>query len=245
MATLGMLFGALLVAYWIVRGKNPEWGSGLPAMPVGMWGAGAILVCLSGVAEAAWRLRASGGFSRLMSLIALVFSVVFLAVQYWNWAEMTAADLPPNAANLYAFTFYTLTGLHALHVVGGVIYQILVTQRHRAGDFDSGGAPALRNAAKYWHFLLFTWVILFGSMLASADHAEGGAIFFLWVGRLGGPLLVLALFKAVRASGEQTNLWLLRAFLATVLVIAGHGVAFSIRSAVAEALRTAIPMVSS
>ena len=245
MATLGMLFGALLVAYWIVRGKNPEWGSGLPAMPFGMWGAGAVLVCLSAVAEVAWRKRSASALSRLLSVSALVLSVVFLAVQYWNWAEMTAADLPPNAANLYAFTFYTLTGLHALHVIAGVVYQIVVTRRHRAGAFDHGTAPGLRNAAKYWHFLLFTWVILFGSMLASADHAEGGAIFFLWVCRLGGPLLLMALGAAMKSSGDRRNLWLLRAFLSTVLIIAGHGVAFSIRSAVAEALRTAIPMVSS
>lgn len=56
--------------------------------------------------------------------------------------------------------------LHALHVVGGIIYLAFVTVRAKAGTYDHENYRGLANAALYWHFLDVVWIIMFGTLLA-------------------------------------------------------------------------------
>ena len=61
-----------------------------------------------------------------MLRVVLLLAVVFLALQGLNWQSLISEQLPPTSGALYAFTFYLLTGLHALHVLGGVVYSFIV-----------------------------------------------------------------------------------------------------------------------
>lgn len=65
--------------------------------------------------------------------------------------------------NLFASTFYALTGFHGLHVTLGVICILIVWLQARQGGRLSAAAPfGLEAAELYWHFVDGIWVVLYG-----------------------------------------------------------------------------------
>jgi cytochrome c oxidase subunit 3 len=65
--------------------------------------------------------------------------------------------------NLFASTFYVLTGFHGLHVTLGVICIAVVALQARRGGRISSTAPfGLEAAELYWHFVDGIWVVLYG-----------------------------------------------------------------------------------
>ena len=93
-------------------------------------------------------------------LLTTMLGVAFLASQTVNWFALVAAKLTAKT-NLYGFTFYMLTGLHAAHVVGGVIPLGVVTVRAWRGRYSSSFHPGVRYCGIYWHFLAAVWLVLF------------------------------------------------------------------------------------
>jgi cytochrome c oxidase subunit 3 len=64
--------------------------------------------------------------------------------------------------NLFASTFYALTGFHGLHVTLGVICIAVVTLQSRRGGAVSASSPfGLEAAELYWHFVDGIWVVLY------------------------------------------------------------------------------------
>ena len=92
----------------------------------------------------------------------------FLLVQTWNWWGLIAAKMTATSKNLYAFTFFMLTGLHAAHVIGGVILLGVVTARAAQGRYGSGRHNGVTYAAMYWHFLDAVWIVLFAVLVLFA-----------------------------------------------------------------------------
>jgi cytochrome c oxidase subunit 3 len=75
--------------------------------------------------------------------------LVFLAGQLYSWRELAAAGiyLPTNP---YASFFFILTGLHGLHLLGGLVLLAVAWVTRR---------PTTMNcAATYWHFLGLVWL---------------------------------------------------------------------------------------
>ena len=69
----------------------------------------------------------------------------------------------PNATEVrYLLTsFYVLTGIHAAHIVGGLIPLIIVATRATTGRYTPAYYPGVRYTAMYWHFLDVVWLTLF------------------------------------------------------------------------------------
>ena len=169
LGSLGTLFAGSLAAFWVVRGRAESWAEDLPALPQGLWLSTAVLMLLSWVAQrSVVRLRAGNRVETLKLLWAAVaLALVFVVVQWLNWQALIRDQLPPTSSTLYAFTFYLLTGLHALHVLGGVVYSGLVCRRIRKGS-TLGEGEAVANQANYWHFLGVVWVFLLVTLLGAA-----------------------------------------------------------------------------
>ncbi len=183
-ASLGTLFAGSLAAFWIIRGRAEMWSEGLPALPHGLWPATGVLVMLSISAQRALReLRAEERSSAIRMLrVVLLLAVVFLALQGLNWQSLISEQLPPTSGALYAFTFYLLTGLHALHVLGGVVYSFIVCRRIEKGA-SLGEQEAVLNQANYWHFLGVVWLLLFVTLLGAAvPSLDSAAIASLFTG---------------------------------------------------------------
>ncbi len=87
------------------------------------------------------------------AFFALLF--VLLQVSVWQFLLNLGYSLSANPANSY---FYMLTGVHALHIVGGLVALGWVCQRLLAG---ADTEVALRACATYWHYLFVLWLVLF------------------------------------------------------------------------------------
>ena len=90
--------------------------------------------------------------------------VIFVLLQTANWYGLALREVTART-NLYAFTFFMLTGLHAAHVVGGLIPLGVVLAKSVRGRYGSGYHPGVRYMAMYWHFLDVVWIVLFAVLV--------------------------------------------------------------------------------
>jgi cytochrome c oxidase subunit III len=93
--------------------------------------------------------------------LAWISAVGFLASQLGAWQALTVQQYLPAASPGAGF-FYMLTGLHGLHVLGGMVAAALVTARLWRRGIDSRSRAGLALCAQYWHLLLAVWLALFG-----------------------------------------------------------------------------------
>ncbi len=160
---LSILFGASMVGYLIVRTRAETWPPpGMPRLPSGLWISTLIIIASSVTMQSALRAARRGGRSGLRSgmLLTTVLGIAFLVSQTLNWTGLVATRLA-SQPNLYAFTFYMLTGLHALHVVGGLIPLGIVTKRAYAGRYSPDAHGGVKYCQMYWHFLAAVWITMF------------------------------------------------------------------------------------
>jgi cytochrome c oxidase subunit 3 len=164
--SLSMLFAASLAGMLVVRSRAEVWPpSGMPALPGGLWISTLLIVASS--ATIAWALKGIGrGHTRALRqglATTLVLGLAFLASQTVNWFVLIAENVTPRL-NLFAFSFYLLTVLHALHVVGGLVPLAVVTLRAWRGAYSAEAHAGVGYVATYWHFLDVVWLILFAAL---------------------------------------------------------------------------------
>ncbi len=93
--------------------------------------------------------------------------VGFMVCQGFAWERLLHIHLLPGLRH-YALTFYMLTGLHAIHVVGGLLLMgWVIVQAHR-GRYWSYHHPGILYNTMYWHFLGVAWVLLFGVLVVGS-----------------------------------------------------------------------------
>lgn len=68
--------------------------------------------------------------------------------------------LAAHGVVLYVTLYYLLTGLHALHVTGGLCVLAWLAVRARRGDFTPGAHIALELGGLYWHLVDLVWIFL-------------------------------------------------------------------------------------
>ncbi|MEA2661052.1 MAG: cytochrome c oxidase subunit [Chloroflexota bacterium] len=97
--------------------------------------------------------------SRAWLALTALLGVAFLAGQGLEYARLLGAGLRPGS-ELFGTTFFTLTGLHAVHVLVGLVLlaTLLVTSGLRTGR---AGHAAWEGIAMYWHFVDAVWVVVF------------------------------------------------------------------------------------
>ena len=95
------------------------------------------------------------GWLGLTILLGAVF-LVGQANEYWKLFQ-SGVDV---STNLFATTFFTLTGFHGLHVLIGLIALLIFLWLAWQGDFASGHSSALEAVGYYWHFVDIVWVFV-------------------------------------------------------------------------------------
>ncbi|MBC7794092.1 MAG: heme-copper oxidase subunit III [Clostridia bacterium] len=167
LASLGVLFTATMVAYLIVRFQNASWRTaGQPHLPLGLIASSALILAASGtLAWATSSVRKNKPDAMRRALVAtLVLGIAFMGAQFLNWVTLSANNLPPNARSLYAFTFYMLTGVHAIHVVGGFVPLGFCIRNAYRGEYSSMRWNGVKFCAQYWHFLDVVWFVMLVTM---------------------------------------------------------------------------------
>ncbi len=100
-------------------------------------------------------------------LIGGVLTIAFLIGQYAAWQQLGAAGYyaVSNPANAF---FYMITGLHGVHMLGGLVAWARVVPKLFQPDVELAELRTrVELCTTYWHYLLLVWVVLFGLLLAT------------------------------------------------------------------------------
>lgn len=156
-----MLFGALFSAYALLRVSATDWPSGRGILGLAVGSINTSLLML--VTAAAWRARRSpSAGARRWLAIATLLAVVFLGLKGYEYSAEIGAGLRPATSTFLAM-YFTLTGLHAAHVVAGVAANLwALAGSTRVGEAMMAGRT--RSLFLYWEFVDIVWLIIFGLM---------------------------------------------------------------------------------
>ena len=161
-----MMFTALASAY-IVRAGLPtstDWQP-IALRPVLLLGTGLILASslTMALAQRASKRGGTEGMRRWL-VPTLVLGVGFISSQFVAWRQLVAEGVY-LASNPHSSFFYVLTGLHGLHLLGGIIalgYLLLGSSLAPTRETARRRAGALTDVVGiYWHFMGGLWVLLF------------------------------------------------------------------------------------
>jgi heme/copper-type cytochrome/quinol oxidase subunit 3 len=153
-----MLFGALFSAWALLRASAPAWPSGQDVLSVQM-GVTNTLV-LTTMTALMWRARrAMPRSARQLLALGSLLALVFLAVKSVEWTGEILTGLVPARSTFLAM-YYTLTGLHALHVVAGLAANAwVIAGARRIADPRLPGR--IRALSLYWAFVDVVWLVIF------------------------------------------------------------------------------------
>ena len=158
-----MLFGALFSTYIILRIGAAEWPHGELNIVLGAVNT-VILLSSSVTMVMAWaslKMDQWGNHRMYLSLTFLL-ALIFLVNKYFEYADHFAKGEGPWHSTFLAI-YFTLTGLHGLHILGGMVVM---------GYFLGPGtklwkrnpeqfANRIENTGLYWHFVDLVWIFLF------------------------------------------------------------------------------------
>ncbi len=97
--------------------------------------------------------------TRYLSM-TLGLGAVFVAGVAFEWAEAFSA-FPPGTE--FGTVFFTMTGIHAFHVITGLIFLALLWNNSRQGRYDADAWP-VEAGVKYWHFVDVVWVFFYPAL---------------------------------------------------------------------------------
>jgi cytochrome c oxidase subunit 3/cytochrome o ubiquinol oxidase subunit 3 len=93
--------------------------------------------------------------------LTIVLGVIFLVGTGIEWHKLIYVDGLTISTNLFGTTFYSLVGLHATHVVFGLIGLSLVLLFTLTGHVREEHAERIEVLALYWHFVDAIWIVVF------------------------------------------------------------------------------------
>lgn len=159
LAVVGALFTLFISAYLTRMGGADWWGMPIPRL---LWVNTAVLVTSSGVLQWAKTEARFGRHEALNTALAaaLVTAILFLVGQAVAWGQLMSAGyiLADNPANSF---FYMITGIHGLHILGGLLVLGRTTMRARHDLSPQKLRLSVDLCATYWHFMLLVWLVLF------------------------------------------------------------------------------------
>lgn len=158
-------FGAILFAYGYVRNASPDWPTPFKFSPsiVNVMLMTFILVTSSLTMLMAVRAARKDDRSGAIrwTFITVAGGIVFALLHLREWLGLIGEGVRlfqnPWGASLFGATFFSITGLHLTHVVGGVIALTVLALGYKRGQYDGGD---IENWALYWHFVDMVWMFV-------------------------------------------------------------------------------------
>lgn len=154
-----VIFGGLLGAYIMHRLGHPSWAG--QAIHTNLWAGGFntfVLLTSSLSAVLAHQAAEQGDGRRAARLLRLTVAggLVFLIVKAFEWTHEIQAGFTITS-NLFWSFYYTAAGLHALHVIAGMVIMLIVA----AGAARGHELRRVEYIGIYWHFVDIVWIFLF------------------------------------------------------------------------------------
>ncbi len=158
MVTVFMVFAALSSAY-IVRRAEGNWT--FFELPTLFWVNTIVILISSATLHWAYLSAKRDNLEsvKIAMIITTILGVGFMAGQYFAWTELVtnSIHLVGNPSGSFV---YIISGLHGLHVLGGVIYLLILLDATRKGLVHSKSLNGIEMCATYWHFLGGLWLYL-------------------------------------------------------------------------------------
>lgn len=159
LGTITLLFTGILTAY-LVLSLGSNWGE--LAIPGIFYVTSLIILASSYTIHQSYKAAKTDDIPGLQFwlLISLLLGLLFLLGQGMGWYQLLSQGLTLQTNNGIAF-IYLLSGLHALHIVGGVVFIGVAWWRSKHFHIHSRNLKGLFNCCTYWHFVDALWFYVF------------------------------------------------------------------------------------
>lgn len=169
MGSIIMMFAGLTSAY-IVKKNQSSWLEF--DLPVVFMYSTLVIVASSvtiHLATKAFKAREMARYRTLITITALL-GVLFMALQILGFMDLEARNIALTGAksNSAASFLLVITGLHMLHVLGGVIALLVIFIKAYVSSVKNYSSLSIELVGTYWHFVDILWIYLF--------------IFYNWIG---------------------------------------------------------------
>ena len=155
------LFAVFVVAYLFYAGKSqngpyPKDVLAIPVLGTICLLSSSVTVALGAKALARGAVRAAG----LWLFVTAALGAIFLGGTAIEWYQLIYHDGLTIATNLFGTTFYPLVGLHASHVIAGLVMLALCCVFAATGALRAVHAERVEMVSWYWHFVDGVWIVV-------------------------------------------------------------------------------------
>lgn len=169
-----LLFGGLFIVYSVYRYINPA-AFHLAAQElsvfVGTINTIILLISSTTIAMSITAIRKQNKkFAILLLGITIILGLIFLVNKYFEWGDHIKEHIYPGSSILalrghgdvlfYGLYFF-MTGLHALHIIIGLIFILVIAVSILKDKITSDNYVLLENSGLYWHLVDLIWIFLF------------------------------------------------------------------------------------
>jgi len=153
-----MMFAGLTSAY-IIKRNQPNWLEF--NLPVTFWYSTAAILTSSITIWLAVRAFRNGEMSkyRKMLIATLVLGIVFVSLQVLGFIQLWNQGITLTK-NVSISFLYPIVGLHALHVIGGIVALLIMFLKAFSRRQKTYSAVPIEMMSTYWHFVDFLWIYL-------------------------------------------------------------------------------------
>jgi cytochrome c oxidase subunit 3 len=167
LVTDAMSFSGFLLGYAVLRATN-DWPTPAEHLGVNLSGFATFILVCSSVSMVfsidSCKLKDRAGMLKWLG-ITIGGGVIFLGIQVYEYQHLVHQGMTLSnflhGNNLFASTFYMITGFHGLHVLTGVIYLICQFRLAYLGHYDNGDYNNLEIVGLFWHFVDLVWILVF------------------------------------------------------------------------------------
>jgi cytochrome c oxidase subunit 3 len=170
-----LLFGVLFVIYSVYRFMNHDaFHLAAEELDTFIGAVNTIILLVSSAMIAMSTTSLQKGNKRLtllLSAITVILGIIFLVNKYFEWGAKFEHGIFPGSEVLtetlsqgeilFFGLYFIMTGLHALHIIIGIIFIAVVMVRVSKGKVHARRAALLDNAGLYWHLVDIIWIFLF------------------------------------------------------------------------------------
>ncbi len=178
-----MFFGGLFMAYLLYRNMYPDaWLAGSNELNEVLGGVNTLVLIVSSLTMALAVRAAQVGhrMAQIANLIlTIIFGSIFLIVKYFEYAAKFEHHLVPGssfdparepAQQLFFSLYFMMTGIHALHMVVGIVLLFIILRMAWKNQFNADYFAPVEVTGLYWHFVDIVWIFLFPLLYLIGKH---------------------------------------------------------------------------
>jgi|SRR5580704_2958056 cytochrome c oxidase subunit 3 len=154
-----MMFAGLTSAY-IVKRDQPGWTTF--GIPRAFWYSTTVILISSltiQMAQKAFRHREMLRYRQLLT-VTLILGIAFVLLQWKGFTQIWSTGVTLHGSGGGQF-LYVIAGLHAAHVLGGIVALVVMLARAFSGKVRNYSVVPVELMSTYWHFVDLLWIYLF------------------------------------------------------------------------------------